>query len=117
MALFSRRAPPAPAPARLVPPPPPADRPVTPLPGRAVNPLSRAVHPREQYPRHFDFLMRDLFQRGEQPEQWQVISADESRLDEDGMDIDFTLLRTGTDEVHRRRVVVRQAKLVAITDC
>ncbi len=116
MPLFPRRAPPA-APIPLAPTPAPQSRPVTPPPGRAVNPLSRAVHPREQYPRHFDFLMRDLFQRGEQPEQWQVIAADESRLDEDGMDIDFTLLRTGTDEVHRRRVVVRQAKLVAITDC
>ena len=115
MPLFPRRAPPPPVP--LAPRAVPAVRPATPPPGRAVNPLSRAVHPREQYPRHFDFLMRDLFQRGEQPEQWQVIAADESRLDDDGMDVDFTLLRTGTDAVHRRRVVVRQAKLVAIQDC
>ncbi len=115
MPLFSRRVKSAPIPQQA--PPPQTERPATPPPGHAVNPLSRAVHPREQYPKHFDFLMRDLFQRGEQPEQWQVIAADESRLDEDGMDIDFTLLRTGTDAVQRRRVVVQRGKLVGIQDC
>ena len=29
-------------------------------PGTPVNPFSRAVHPREQYPLHYHFLMRNL---------------------------------------------------------
>lgn len=86
-------------------------------PGEQVNPLSRAVHPREQYPLHFDFLMRDLFQRNLSPEEWQVISADEVRLDESGMDVEFTLLRNGTNHVWRRRVDVRHGKLLAIHEC
>ena len=92
--------------------PAPADAPEQ--PGEAVNPLSRAVHPREQFPQHFDFLMRDLFSRGLEPEEWQVIAADEVRLDEDGMDVEFSLLRVGTNQVWRRRVDVRHGKLVAI---
>lgn len=86
-------------------------------PGEQVNPLSRAVHPREQYPLHFDLLMRDLYQRNLSPEEWQVISADEVRLDEFGMDVEFTLLRNGTNHVWRRRVDVRHGKLLAIREC
>jgi hypothetical protein len=86
-------------------------------PGEQVNPLSRAVHPREQYPLHFDFLMRDLYQRNLAPEEWQVIAADEVRLDEAGMDVEFTLLRGGTNHVWRRRVDVRHGKLLAIREC
>lgn len=85
--------------------------------GEQVNPLSRAVHPREQYPLHFDLLMRDLFQRNLSPEEWQIISADEVRLDETGMDVEFTLLRNGTNHVWRRRVDVRHGKLLAIREC
>lgn len=82
--------------------------------GVPVNPVSRAVHPREQFPQHFDFLMRDLFTRGLAPEDWQVIAADEVRLDEDGMDVEFSLLRTGTNQVWRRQIDVRHGRLIAI---
>jgi hypothetical protein len=95
--------------------PPPTDD--APPHGTPVNPFSRAVQPREQFPLHFDLLMRDLFAQGETPESWQVIAADEVRLDEDGMDVEFTLLRTGTDQVWRRRIDVQHGKLRAIRDC
>jgi hypothetical protein len=89
----------------------------TPAVGHAVNPLSRAVLPKEQFPLHFDLLMRDLWSRGMSPEDFQVIAADEVRLDEDGMDVEFTMLRTGTDLVYRRRVDIRHGRLLGIRDC
>lgn len=89
----------------------------TPAVGLPVNPLSRAVLPKEQFPLHFDMLMRDLWTRGHSPEDFQIIAADEVRLDEDGMDVEFTMLRLGTDAVLRRRVDVRHGRLVSIRDC
>lgn len=102
--------------------PPPAEpiaQPEDPTPavGHAVNPLSRAVLPKEQFPLHFDLLMRDMWSRGVSPEDFQVIAGDEVRLDEDGMDVEFTVLRTGTDQVFRRRVDVRHGRLLGIRDC
>lgn len=116
MPFFSRRnasQPQVPPPAKPL---PPAED-LTPAVGHAVNPLSRAVLPKEQFPLHFDLLMRDLWSRGESPEAYQVIAADEVRLDEDGMDVEFTLLRSGTDLVSRRRVDVRHGRLLCIRDC
>jgi hypothetical protein len=84
-------------------------------PGEAVNPVSRAVSPRKQYPFHFDMLMRDLFAAGVQPEKWMVIAGEELRLDEDGMDIEFTLIEVATNRVRRSRVDVQHGKLVRIT--
>lgn len=89
----------------------------TPTVGHAVNPLSHAVLPSEQYPLHFDLLMRDLYHRGLVPEDFQIIAADEVRLDEDGMDVEFTLLRRGTDLVQRRRVDVRHGRLISVREC
>lgn len=116
MPLFPRRnsQPQARPPAEPIPQPP---EDVTPAVGHQVNPLSRAVLPKEQFPLHFDMLMRDLWNRGMQPEDFQVIAADEVRLDEDGMDVEFTLLRVGTDAVFRRRVDVRHGRLLGIRDC
>ncbi len=85
--------------------------------GEAVNPLSRAVHPRDQYPLHFDLLMREIFSCGIQPEEWQVIAAEEVRLDEEAMDVEFTLLQVSSNQVRRRRVEVRQGYLLRIVDC
>lgn len=84
-------------------------------PGTPVNPFSRAVNPREQYPRHFDFLMKDLYERGMVPEQWKVLAADEVRLDEGGMDIEFTLVEHQGDTVRRVRVDVQEGRLLRIT--
>ena len=122
MAFFSRRnvsQPPVPPPAEPVAEAEPVQQTedLTPAVGHAVNPLSRAVLPKEQFPLHFDLLMRDLWSRGMSPEAFQVIAADEVRLDEDGMDVEFTLLRTGTDMVSRRRVDVRHGRLLSIRDC
>jgi hypothetical protein len=97
-------------------PAPPASGPGAATPGTPVNPFSRAVHPRLQYPRHFDFLMRDLYDQGMVPEQWQVVTADEVRLDENGMDIEFTLLEPAVNRLWRRRVCVEGGKLVRISD-
>jgi hypothetical protein len=85
--------------------------------GVPVNPLSRAVHPRDQYPLHFDLLMRDIFSCGVPAEEWQVIAAEEVRLDEEAMDVEFTLLKASTNQVRRRRVEVRQGYLLRIIDC
>ncbi len=85
--------------------------------GVAVNEFSRAVLPRDQFPVHFDFLMRDLFARGESPEEWQVLAADEARIDEDGMEVEFTLLKIGTDLLWRRRLDIQLGQLRSITDC
>jgi hypothetical protein len=89
----------------------------TPAVGHPVNPISQAVLPKEQYPLHFDLLMRDLFRRGLVPEDFHIIAADEVRLDEDGMDVEFTMLRRGTDLVLRRRVDVRHGRLITISEC
>jgi hypothetical protein len=85
--------------------------------GVPVNPLSRAVQPKDQYPLHFDLLMRDIFSCGIPPEEWQVIAAEEVRLDEEAMDVEFTLLKPSTNQVRRRRVEVRQGYLLRIIDC
>ncbi len=114
MPFFSRRSVSQPRPPAA--PLPQAEDP-TPAVGHPVNPLSRAVLPKEQFPLHFDLLMRDLWSRGMSPEDFQVIAADEVRLDEDGMDVEFTMLRTGTDLVYRRRVDVRHGRLLGIRDC
>jgi hypothetical protein len=82
-----------------------------------VNPFSRAVNPRQQYPLHFDLLMRDIFSLGLVPEKWQVVAADEVRLDENGMDVEFTLVEQGTNLVRRRRVEVQHGSLRRICDC
>lgn len=79
-----------------------------------VNAFSNAVDPRKLYPAHFDHLMRDLFANGETPEMWRVLDATETRLDEHGMEIEFTLIRHGTDLVWRRSVLVDGGRLVKI---
>ncbi len=87
----------------------PDDNAVTP-----VNDYSNAIDPRKMYPAHFDHLMRALFEAGETPEMWRVIDASETRLDENGMEIEFTLIRHGTDLVWRRRVLITAGRLVQI---
>ena len=79
-----------------------------------VNAYSNAVDPRKMYPTHFDHLMHDLFVSGETPEKWRVLDASETRLDEFGMEVEFTLVRHGTDLVWRRRVLVDAGRLVRI---
>jgi hypothetical protein len=97
-------------------PPEPVAGPGAATKGKPVNPLSRAVNPKEQYPLHFDLLMRDLYKQGMVPEQWKVIAADEVRLDENGMDVEFTLHEPKVNRVWRRRVEVQHGKLLRIVD-
>lgn len=84
--------------------------------GTPVNPVSRAVDPRRQFPMHLDFLLRDLFARKEEPEQWQIVAADEVRLDELHMDVAFTIVHRTSATVARRVVEVQAGKLVRIRD-
>ena len=79
-----------------------------------VNAYSNAVDPRKMYPTHFDHLMHDLFISGETPEKWRILDATETRLDEHGMEVEFTMVRHGTDLVWRRRVLVDAGRLVKI---
>ena len=61
-------------------------------PIQPVNAFSDAVDPRRLYPAHFD-LMRNLYHSGQQPERWRMLDAAEVRLDEDGMEVEFTLVQ------------------------
>ncbi len=88
--------------------------PKRPADSQAVNAFSNLVDPRKLYPTHFDGLMRDLFQRGQQPERWRVLDASETRLDEDGQEVEFTLVQYGTDLVWRCRILVSHGTLVRI---
>lgn len=82
---------------------------------KPVNAFSNAVDPRKLYPSHFDHLMRSLYESGETPELWRVLDASETRLDETCMEVEFTLVRHGTDLVWRRWVLIDAGRLVAIT--
>jgi len=82
--------------------------------GQAVNALSNAANPRSQYPAHVNFLMRDLYDRGLIPEEWQIVAADEVHLDEDGMTVEFTVLQRQENLMHRIAIDVAGAKLVSI---
>lgn len=64
-------------------------------PIQPVNAFSNAVDPRKLYPAHFDHLMRNLYHSGQQPERWRVLDAAEVRLDEDGIEVEFTLVQHG----------------------
>ena len=87
----------------------------TPANGRTpVNAYSNAIDPRRLYPIHFDHLMRDLLAAGQQPNNWRVLDATETRLDENGMEIDFTLIEQGTARIWRRRVLLAAGRLIAI---
>lgn len=81
---------------------------------RPVNAFSNIVDPRQFFPAHFDALMRSLFERGEQPERWRALDAVEIRLDEDGQEVEFTLVQHGTSLVWRCRVLLCHGQLVRI---
>lgn len=89
-----------------------ASQPAEPQP---VNAFSNIVDPRKLYPLHFDALMHDLFSCGEQPESWRVLDASETRLDEEGQEIEFTLVKHQTDVVWRRRILAAHGRVVRVT--
>jgi hypothetical protein len=85
---------------------------------KPVNAFSKLVDPRKRFPIHFDALMRDLFAHGEQPERWRLLDADEVRLDDAGQEVEFTLVKHGTEDVvWRRRVLVCRGKILGIAAC
>jgi hypothetical protein len=83
-----------------------------------VNAFSNMVDPRRLYPTHFEALMRDLFAQGEQPESWRVLDAIETRLDENGQEVEFTMVKRCSDRkeevVWRRRITASHGKVVRI---
>jgi hypothetical protein len=94
----------------------PALSPRTKAPASSADLPTRMVNPRQQYPKHFDHLMRDLYAAGLEPERWQVIGAEEIRLDEVRMDIEFTLMEQGTDNVRIRCVEMERGVLLRVRD-
>ncbi len=96
--------------------PPVADNTVRPpASGEAVNDFSRAVVPCEQFELHHGYLVRDMNQRGINPADWEIVSGEEVRLDEQGMDVEFTMMRRGSDTIWRRRVNIQGGRLISIT--
>lgn len=98
-------------------PPPPLPAPGAASAGTPVNPYSRAVDPRLQYPQHYQFLYRDFSAIGVGPQVWKVIAADAIPHEDGEFDVEFTLLKAGSNLVRRRRVVVRNGRLMRITEC
>jgi len=98
-------------------PPPPLQAPGAASAGTPVNPYSRAVDPRLQYPQHYGFLYRDFSAIGVGPQVWKVIAADGMPHEDGELDVEFTLLKAGSNLVRRRRVVVRNGRLMRITEC
>ena len=75
----------------------------------ASHAFSNAVDPRKLYPAHFDHLMRNLYHSG------QLADARmPPRFDEDGMEVEFTLVQHGTDLVWHRSVLVCAGQLARI---
>ena len=51
--------------------------------------------PRKLYPMHLAFLATSLAQAGDDIRAWTIMHAAETRLDEDGMEVELVLLRRG----------------------
>lgn len=111
------------APGRGVAPPPPAQRaavrsqpvPRTPAPEHVIQ-AGASEHAR-RYPVHISFLDSHLVSQGEDLSQWRILHAEESRLDERGMEVCFTLARRYPAQgVICRRILIASGELVAIQD-
>lgn len=86
-------------------------------PIRGVPVLPPASDPRNRFPIHAGFLQEHLAAQGQDLTQWAVLEAEECRLDEDGMEVRFSLLRRApTRKMAFYWVVVHAGKLVAIRD-
>jgi PAS domain S-box-containing protein len=70
-----------------------------------------------QYPLHAGFLDGHLMSLGEDPAQWRPLQAQETRLDEDGWEVCFTVVRIHPgDGMMRRRILVAAGELVSISE-
>lgn len=86
-------------------------------PFRGVPILPPAGDPRQRFPLHLKHLQDHLAILGEDPAQWAVLEAVESRLDEYGMEVRFNLIRRGaTRRLLFRWVTVEAGQLVGIRD-
>jgi hypothetical protein len=79
-----------------------------------VNAWSSISDPKKKFPAHYAFLKEDLRTAGELPERWKVIDAMETRTTANGTEVEFTLVRHGTDLIWHRAVVVMDGKLAGV---
>lgn len=87
----------------------------TPMPEAATAELSHDLA--RQYPLHVGFLDGHLMSLGEDPAQWRPLQAQETRLDEDGWEVCFTVVRIHPgDGRMRRRILVSAGELVSISE-
>ena len=86
----------------------------TPAPEPVVEPA--ASDAARLYPVHVSFLDSNLVAHGEDPSQWRIAQAVETRLDEQGMEVLFTLSQRhpGRGTI-RRRILVASGELVGVT--
>jgi PAS domain-containing protein len=87
----------------------------TPLPEEPAQPA--ASDSARLYPVHLSFLDSHLVSLGEDPTQWRLLSAEECRLDEQGMEVRFTLgRRQSRQDVMCRRILIASGELLGISE-
>lgn len=85
----------------------------TPLPEPPAAPS--APDPGRQFPVHLSFLESHLVSHGEDPALWRITAAEETRLDEQGMEVLFTLARRPPGRGGmQRRVLVASGELIGV---
>jgi len=94
------------------PPPGSAQEPVpTPLPSAAP------VDPSKHFPIHLSFLDSHLVAQDDDLSNWRILHAKETRLDETGMEVLFTLSRRYPGQgIITRRILVVEGELVHVQD-
>lgn len=96
-------------------------------PARIPTPLPEAARKTERqaaiaealakFPVHVTFLDAHLQANGDDIEQWRFLNIEETRLDEDGMELMFTLTRRYPQQGFlRRRVLVKMGELVSVKE-
>ncbi len=84
------------------------------LPGIMRTPIPD--DPAQRYPVHLAHLDAWLSRRGDDLGRWRLANAEETRLDDDGMEVCFTLKRrSGSQEICHLLVLVAGGDLVAVT--
>lgn len=80
-------------------------------------PRTEPSDPRRLYPLHLAFLATSLGQAGDDIRSWTIMHAVETRLDEDGMEVEFVLLRRGPrSDLRTWWVTVANGGLVGMRD-
>lgn len=81
----------------------------------AGNPVLKSADPRRTFPGHVISLTQHLVAAGEDPKQWHIMEAAETRLDEEGMEVRFTLIRRyPAQQMMCRWVLIGGGKTISI---